>query len=158
MLARRLGGEGFDIYFASTLARVRTPLDHPSVDYALTELRFSDGGALSAKKALRSSAPLRRTVVHSRSCSLQVAVQATKAAQANRSRIQRLYSSCCPSCWIEASLTAAEANFLEILYSCAQNTCWMSTLSGDLARVEQRESYPCTDAGCKASSNGRTCW
>jgi|UPI000565C56A two-component system response regulator RegA len=79
LLVERLVGEGLDVYFAATVSEVRAITAQQCFDYALTELSFADGDAIGVIKALQSSVPFCRTIVHSRSCSLQLAVQATKA-------------------------------------------------------------------------------
>ncbi|WP_051321061.1 response regulator transcription factor [Rhizobium mesoamericanum] len=78
-LVERLRREGFNVHFAATLSEVRMLAAHSWLHFALTEFSFEDGDAIGVIKILQSSVPGCRTIVHTRSCSLQLAVQATKA-------------------------------------------------------------------------------
>lgn len=68
-------------FFAATVSDVRTIGARHCLNYALSELTFVDGDAIDVVKALQSSVPFCRTIVHSRSRSLQLAVRATKPVQ-----------------------------------------------------------------------------
>jgi two-component system response regulator RegA len=78
-LVGRLLEKGFFVCHAKSLECVKRLIDKYRIDYALTELKFMDGDAIGIINILRKRHPSCRTIIHSRACSLEVAVQVTKA-------------------------------------------------------------------------------
>ena len=74
-----LKAEGYDVSLAKSVGDVLRNLESTLFDFAISELRFTDGDGIDVIAAMKAASPMCRLVLSSRFCDIATAVCAVKA-------------------------------------------------------------------------------
>ena len=78
-LVQALKAKGYDVSLAKSVRDVLRNLESTPFDFAISELKFTDGDGIDVIAAMKAECPMCRLVLSSRFCDIATAVRAVKA-------------------------------------------------------------------------------